>query len=71
MLLRKEQAEQVTGEAQITNLLTPSNVFVTGAGETTDWGISDIEADKLSGKARRDDGVLFGALDGGLPNTRT
>jgi subtilisin family serine protease len=68
-VLLRDQAETVTNDIQITNLLTPSNVFVAGptnAGETTDWGVTDIEADQVWEQPGAQDGVLFGAMDVGF-----
>lgn len=57
------------GGITITNLLTPSDVVLSdpaAASETADWGIADIEADKLWSMTGAQDGVLFGVMDVGF-----
>ncbi|MGJ8570502.1 MAG: S8 family serine peptidase [Hoeflea sp.] len=56
--------------ADITNVLHPTGI-VSGFGESgdqevTDWGVIDIEADKLWGMPGATDGVVFGVMDAGF-----
>src|SRR5262245_39371626 len=52
---------------QIANIARASNVrTMAGSAEVTDWGISDIEADKLWTMDGADGGVILGVMDVGF-----
>ena len=55
-------------QPEITNVLRPSEVTTIGAesGEASDWGIADIEADKVWPLPGARDGVIFGVMDVGF-----
>jgi subtilisin family serine protease len=56
-------------EIDITNMLSPTDVMTEGAATaaaTTDWGVKDIEADKLWPLPGATDGVIFGVMDVGF-----
>jgi subtilisin family serine protease len=56
-------------EVDIRNMLSPTDVVTegdSGSVSTTDWGIADIEADKLWAMPGASDGVIFGVMDVGF-----
>lgn len=68
-LVLRDQTNHGSGDLQIINLLTPSDVVLSDpatATEVTDWGIKDIEADQLWPLTGAQDGVLFGIMDVGF-----
>jgi len=54
------------GQAEITNFMTATEQIDKTDKKVTDWGISDIQADKLWDKDGARDGVIFGIMDVGF-----
>ena len=51
---------------EITNFIKPAEIFTSPSDatqETVDWGIADIEADKVWGEPGAEDGMIFGVMD--------
>ena len=63
--IRSAAPDLLLEKQDVTNLLTPADI-VTASAEQTDWGIADIEADKLWGLEGATDGMIFGVMDAGF-----
>ena len=62
-LSRKSDEE---AEAEITNVLIATNIGPLAGQETSDWGISDIQANQLWNLPGADGGSVFGVMDVGF-----
>jgi len=56
----------LSGQAAITNFMTATNVMDKATTKMTDWGLLDIQADKLWDQEGAQDGVIFGIMDVGF-----
>lgn len=56
-------------DKRVTNLLTPANVVLSSPGTTTeivDWGMGDVEADRIWNMPGAFDGAVIGVMDAGF-----
>jgi subtilase family protein len=54
------------GQAAVTNFMAATNVIDKATAKMTDWGVIDIQADKLWDQEGARDGVIFGIMDVGF-----